>query len=214
MVEPLLSDCLERRFVREVSMRPAVFLDRDGVLTIPEFRHGRSFAPLTLEDFSIYPEAPAAVQRLSEAGFLLIVVTNQPDVAYGRIQRETLEEMHRKLHSLLCLDDIQVCSHGREDKCNCRKPLPGMIARAANRLNVDLANSFLIGDRASDIEAGRSAGCRTVFVDRYYTSEPKPEDPDFICSDVAQAADWILSLEEKLERSSAGSRAKVELGGI
>ncbi len=175
-------------------MRAAVFLDRDGVLTIPEFRDGRSFAPLGLEEFSIYPDAPAALQRLDDAGFVLIVATNQPDVGHGRIQPETLEEMNRILYSVFPLQSIEVCPHRQKDGCDCRKPSPGMLIRAAELFSIDLARSFMIGDRASDVEAGKAAGCSSVFVDRKYKFEPLPIGPDYICNNVSQAANWILSI--------------------
>lgn len=171
-----------------------VFLDRDGVVTVPEFRDGRSFAPLSAEDFAIYPDAPEASERLVRAGFTLVVVTNQPDVGRGLIPQQDLEIMHRRLSAALPVSAIEVCPHTREDRCSCRKPAPGMLLRAAEQLGLDLGRSFMVGDRASDVEAGRSAGCRTIFVDRNYEAERPPEAPDHVCRGVGEAADWILSV--------------------
>ena len=165
----------------------AVFLDRDGVLTVPEFRDGRSFAPRRLEDFRLYDEAAEATARLKAAGFRLIVVTNQPDVGYGRTPLDTVEEMHRRLSALLPVDAIEACYHRRDEGCDCRKPKPGMLRRAAARFKIDCTQSFMIGDRASDVAAGRSMGCRTVFIDFGYRDE-RPDGADFIVKSLGEAA--------------------------
>ena len=169
----------------------AVFLDRDGVLTVPEFRDGRSFAPRSLDDFLIYEEAPAALARLKSAGFRLVVVTNQPDVGNGITERAVVEEMHRRLMAALPLDRIEVCYHSREAGCDCRKPRPGMLRSAAAALGIDYANSFMIGDRGSDVAAGRMVGCTTIFVDLGYRDETA-HGADFVASSVGDAADIVL----------------------
>lgn len=169
----------------------AVFLDRDGVLVIPEFRDGRSFAPRRLEDFRIYPEAAASLQRLKEAGFLLIVVTNQPDVGNGHARRSAVEAMHEVMSRELPIDHVMICFHAQTDRCECRKPKPGMILEAAKELGIDLKNSFMVGDRWSDIEAGRAAGCATVFIDHAY-AEAAPDAPDYIAASIADAAMIII----------------------
>src|ERR1700730_16726615 len=112
----------------------AVFLDRDGVLVVPEFRDGRSFAPRSLADFRIYDDAAAATALMKTAGFRLVVVTNQPDVGYGKIALADVEEMHRRLDAALPLDAIEACYHRHDEACDCRKPRPGMLRRAAERL--------------------------------------------------------------------------------
>ena len=188
--------------VNSGAARPAVFLDRDGVLSVPEFRDGRSFAPRRLADFRLYDDAAAAVARLKAAGFCLVVVTNQPDVGNGLVARATVEEMHRRLAARLPLDAIEACYHGRADECDCRKPKPGMLRRAAQRLGIDLARSFMIGDRASDVEAGRAVGCTTIFIDLDYV-EPKPEQADFTARSLAEAASIVLR-----EAAAAGLLAK------
>jgi len=175
-----------------MSGRRAVFLDRDGVLVVPSFRNGRSFAPTTLEQFEIYPEAPECLSRLKQAGFLLVVVTNQPDVGAGRVRREIIEEMHMRLRQALPLDAIKVCFHRQNENCTCRKPLPGLLLEAADELVVDLANSVMIGDRASDVEAGFAAGCSTVFIDLNYTAETPPKRVDFTAAGLTEAVNWLL----------------------
>jgi D-glycero-D-manno-heptose 1,7-bisphosphate phosphatase len=168
-----------------------VFLDRDGVLAIPEFRQGRSFAPRRLEDFRLYDDAARSARRLKEAGFRLVVVTNQPDVGHGLIALEVVEEMHRRLASALPVDAIESCYHRQDEGCDCRKPKAGMLRRAARQLGIDCRQSFMIGDRASDVEAGRNAGCRTIFIDRGYIDEG-PGAADFIVKSLAEATSIVL----------------------
>ena len=173
--------------------RPAVFLDRDGVLTVPEFRDGRSFAPVSLDAFRIYPDAAAAVARLHAAGFLVIVATNQPDVTTGKLAQDTLDEMHRRLAEATGIDGIEVSTATRTAPDRRRKPQPGMLFDAARKWDIDLAASYMVGDRASDIECGRRAGCRTVHIDLGYTAEPGPDAPDATADGIAGAVDWICA---------------------
>lgn len=176
-------------------MPRAVFLDRDGVLTRAVVRDGRPYAPSTLDAFEILPEAPMATRRFKEAGYLLIVVTNQPDVRRGLIAPSVLDEMHARLRAALPLDDILVCGCQESDPdCRCYKPRPGLLLDAAARWGLDLGASFMIGDRWRDIGAGRSAGCRTIFIDRRYAEDRPPENPDKMVADLAEACDFILSM--------------------
>jgi D-glycero-D-manno-heptose 1,7-bisphosphate phosphatase len=172
-------------------MRRAVFLDRDGVLVIPEFRCGRSFAPRRLEDYRFYSEAAEALGRLRVAGYLLVVVTNQPDIGNALIAKYVVEEMHVRLRGAMPIDAIFACCHSQAAACDCRKPKPGLLINAANELRIDFASSYMVGDRASDVEAGQAAGCRTVFIDLSY-NEQKPAAPTFTVRSVAEAADVIL----------------------
>ena len=183
------------------SLRRAVFLDRDGVIAVPMFRDGRSFAPRTLADFKLYPEAAASLQKLKRAGFLLVVVTNQPDVGDGLTARSEVEAMHDVMRRALPVDVIKVCFHGHADRCRCRKPGPGMLLEAASELGIDLARSYMVGDRASDIEAGRRTGCATVFIDLDY-AEPAPIAPDYVVRSVAEAADVIIEAALTMKEAS------------
>jgi D-glycero-D-manno-heptose 1,7-bisphosphate phosphatase len=171
--------------------RRAVFLDRDGVLTVPEFRDGRSFAPRRLADFRLYEDAAEATRQMQAAGFCLVVVTNQPDVGHGRIDLDVVKEMHRRLAAALPVKAIEACYHRQDQGCDCRKPRPGMLRRAASHLGIDCARSFMVGDRASDIEAGRGVGCRTIFIDRGYADEHS-NGADFIVASLAAAAAIVL----------------------
>jgi D-glycero-D-manno-heptose 1,7-bisphosphate phosphatase len=177
--------------VGSLTQRRAVFLDRDGVIVIPEFRDGRSFAPRRIGDFRLYPEAAGSLQKLKRAGFLLAVVTNQPDVGNGLISRAEVDAMHDIMVRELPVDAVKACFHSQADGCYCRKPKPGMILQAAGELGIDLRKSFMVGDRKSDIEAGRAAGCATVFVDLGY-DEPAPDVPDYVVHSIAEAADIII----------------------
>lgn len=176
---------------RARGLRPAVFLDRDGVIVIPQFRDRRSFAPRRLEDFKLYPEAASSLSRLKREGFLLAVVTNQPDVGHGLILRSEVEAMHQILRRELPIDAIEACFHRQDQHCDCRKPKPGMILAAATELGIDLAKSFMVGDRGSDVAAGRAAGCATIFIDLGY-GEPAPDAPDYVVRSVAEAAEVII----------------------
>jgi D-glycero-D-manno-heptose 1,7-bisphosphate phosphatase len=169
----------------------AVFLDRDGVLVVPEFRDGRSYAPTRLEGYRFYPDAPEALTRLKAAGYKLVVVTNQPDVGKGLIPQGVADEMHERLRRAMPLDLIKACFHTQAADCDCRKPKPGMLLDAARELGVVLESSYMVGDRASDVEAGQAAGCRTVFIDLDYR-ERRPAAPTFTVRSVAEAVDRIL----------------------
>ncbi len=170
----------------------AVFLDRDGVLVVPEFRDGRSFAPRRLQDFGFYDAAKECVARLKAADYRLVVVTNQPDVGNGLIAQSVVEEMHQRLRRELSVDEIRVCYHTQGDACACRKPRPGMLLEAAKRLGLDLSRSVMIGDRASDVDAGIAAGCKTVFIDLGYR-EPRPERADFVVTSLSEATEIVLT---------------------
>lgn len=172
-------------------MRRAVFLDRDGVLNANLERDGRPVAPTRLEEFRLLPGVEAAVGRLKQAGFLVVVVTNQPDVSSGRTERHVVEEMHNMLRRSLPIDDIKVCYHRDEDRCRCRKPQPGLINEAVQEYGVDVGRSYLVGDRWRDIEAGRQAGCTTILIDTRYPQE-RPLQPDKITSSLTEAVDLIL----------------------
>jgi D-glycero-D-manno-heptose 1,7-bisphosphate phosphatase len=172
----------------------AIFLDRDGVINANLERDGRPVAPTTLEEFRFLPGVEEAVLRLKTAGFLVIVVTNQPDLATGRTSAATVEAMHAEIRRRLDVDDIKTCGHLEADNCACRKPKPGMILEAAAERGIDLAASYVVGDRWRDIEAGRAAGCLTIFVDYGYVQDG-PLRPDKIVRSLPEAAAFILNQE-------------------
>ena len=172
--------------------RRAVFLDRDGVINRALVRDGKPYPPPSVDELEVLPGVPEALQRLKTAGYLLVVVTNQPDVARGTQSRAVVEAMHVRLAILLPIDEFRTCYHDDGDVCGCRKPKPGLILDAARANGVDLSASVMIGDRWRDIEAGKQAGCVTVFLDYGYLDRP-PEQPDAVFGSLAEAADWILA---------------------
>jgi len=176
--------------MERITTRRAVFLDRDGVLNRALVHEGKPYAPTKLEEFEIFSTVPEGVRRLREGGYLAIVVTNQPDVARGRQTRETIEAMHRELFRRVPIDDIRVCYHSGATPCECRKPQPGMLLSAAREWKIDLASSFMVGDRWRDIEAGRAAGCHTVLIDYGY-DEPRSE-ADWVVFSFGEAVEKIL----------------------
>jgi D-glycero-D-manno-heptose 1,7-bisphosphate phosphatase len=171
--------------------RRGVFLDRDGVISRAIVRGGRPYPPASLTELELLPGVPEALRALQARGYRLVVVTNQPDVARGTTPKALIDSIHDRLTSQLPLDAVFTCLHDDADRCECRKPLPGLIARAAEELQIDRMTSYLVGDRWRDIEAGRRAGCRTVFVDHGY-DEPRPQSYDFRVTSLLEAAEIIL----------------------
>lgn len=170
----------------------AVFLDRDGVLNRAEVRGGKPYPPKSAAAVEVFPDAAAALSRLKSAGYRLVVVTNQPDVARGDQRREVVDAINRKLAAELPLDEVRVCYHDDADCCGCRKPSPGLLLQAPVP---DLSQSVIVGDRWRDIQAGRRAGLRAaILIDRGY-DEMSVEEPDVRVRSLAEAADWILRLD-------------------
>ena len=175
--------------------RSAVFLDRDGVLNRPIIRNGLPFPPATLEEFELYADIAEHCAQLKKAGFLLVVVTNQPDVGRGTQRREMVEAMNRKLRDAVpSLDAIEVCYHAgasHGEPCDCRKPKPGMLFRAAANHAIDLQRSFFIGDRWRDVDCAHAAGCRAVFIDHGY-NESLRQQPAFTVTTLGEAVAVVL----------------------
>jgi D,D-heptose 1,7-bisphosphate phosphatase len=184
-----------------MSRRRAVFLDRDGVL-VADMHHLRRADQLRL-----LPGVPEALVQLREAGWALVVATNQSVVARGWLSEEGLGRVHGALIDMLrergaMLDRIYYCPHHPDGEvpeyrgaCSCRKPNPGMLLRAAEELDLELADSVMVGDAPSDIEAGRRAGCRSVLISRGAVANgPAPIDADYVAPDLRHAAAWIVAL--------------------
>jgi D-glycero-D-manno-heptose 1,7-bisphosphate phosphatase len=173
----------------------AVFLDRDGVINHAVVRDGKPYPPATLAEFNVVAEAYVGLRQLQDAGFLLIVVTNQPDVARGTQAREVVESFHGLLASQLPITAFYTCYHDDADQCLCRKPAPGLLLEAAAQLGVDLSSSFLIGDRWKDIEAGLQAGVTTVFLDFKYAEQERSQ-PHYRVNSLQEATNLILTLNK------------------
>ena len=175
--------------------RRAAFLDRDGVINRVVVRNGKPHPPSSPKDFELYQDVIDECARLKAANFLLVVITNQPDVGRGVQSREMVEAMHLKLQSALpSVDRIEICYHGGErygQPCDCRKPRPGLILRAATELNIDLKESYVIGDRWRDIDCARAAGCRAIFIDRGY-KENLRQTPDATVANFKEAVNAVL----------------------
>lgn len=172
-------------------MRRAVFLDRDGVINKPIVKNGQVFSPRRLEDFEIFDGLKQFLDKFRQGGFVNIVITNQPDIARGDLKWTVLEAMHRQMWTQLPIDDIIVCPHDDCDNCQCRKPKPGMLLRAAKQRNIDLEKSFVIGDQWKDVEAGKEAGCTTVLIDYPYNAGVAA---DFRIKDMSSAENIVLEL--------------------
>jgi len=172
-------------------MRRAVFLDRDGVLSKVRVKNGKSFAAKKLKDFKLFYGSKESVKKLKLAGFMVIVVTNQPDVGNKLISRIILKKMHDKLKKITNVDAIYTCTHSQSVNCCCRKPKPGMLLTAAKKYKINLKKSFMVGDRLSDILAGKKANCRSIFLDKkYFEKKPKYQEATF--NNLPQAANYIL----------------------
>lgn len=169
----------------------AVFLDRDGTINVDVVHCSR------IEDFHVLPGVPEAIARLNRAGLKVVVVTNQSAVARGLITLEGLEALHDYMRSELArlgsarLDAIYYCPHGPWDGCDCRKPKPGMLLRAAQEMGLDLGASYMVGDADSDMQAGAAAGCKTVFLSPKGLL-PGLAQPDHTARDLADAVQWVL----------------------
>jgi len=189
----------------------AVFLDRDGVLNKSIVRDGKPYSPSTLDEMEIPADAAQALQRLKAAGYLLICVTNQPEVARGNHSRQMVEALNAKAQRVLSLDEVRVCWHDDPDNCDCRKPKAGLLLGAAKDHNIDLAASFMVGDRWRDVAAGHGAGCKTILIEHNYAEEWKAPSPHHTTRSLSGAAAWILENNIMNTNSQILSQLKVKL---
>ena len=179
--------------------RGAVFLDRDGVLNEVRMKGATASTPRTVAELQILPTAKADLGRLHAAGYLLLVVSNQPDVARGDLSPDAVEEINRALRDALPIDAVYVCPHDTRDGCVCRKPKPGLIHAGAREWEVDLARSWLIGDRWVDLAAAEAAGIDGLLVERPWSWDATSigEPPDGLAArftgDLGACVDYILA---------------------
>ena len=172
-------------------MRRAVFLDRDGVINRAVVRHGKPYPPANITEVEILPGVDEALAALHNAGYMLIVVTNQPDVARGFTSMAVVEEINQYLAVCLPIDAFRTCYHDSADGCTCRKPMPGALIAAAELYGINLSESYMVGDRWRDTEAGERAGCKTIFIDYGY-DEQQPVSFSFSVSSLEEASTIIL----------------------
>lgn len=178
-------------------MRRAAFLDRDGVLCdlVEDPVDGRPESPLKPEDVILADGAREGLQRLREAGYLLVVASNQPAAAKGKATEEQLRAVHERLRELLepeTIDDWRYCFHRAQDGCPCRKPRPGMLLDAAREHGIDLSRSWMIGDTDGDVGAGRAAGTRTVLIDHPGSRHKRTGRPQ--ARNLSEAAALVLGI--------------------
>ncbi|HEY1280802.1 MAG TPA: HAD family hydrolase [Acidimicrobiales bacterium] len=196
------------------AVRPAVFLDRDGVLDRPFVTAEGERPPWSLDELAIVPEAPAALARLRAGGFVLVVVTNQPDVGRGQLARAVADAINERVRTTLGLDAVYTCFHSGHDPCSCRKPAPGLVITAAADLGLDLATSWLVGDRWVDVAAGQAAGVATILVERRGSWSPTAAGapppgiaPTAVAGGIGEAATIILGRSDLTPRSVPGEGA-------
>lgn len=169
----------------------AVFLDRDGIINEPIIRDGLPFSPMDVDEFYFTSEIVPLTKKIKDRGFSIFVISNQPEVARGNLSTEMLAKMNILMMKKLPIKDFIICTHDDADQCSCRKPRPGSIISLSEKYGINLRKSFMIGDRWKDVEAGKSAGCRTIFLDRGY-SEPINCRPDHIVGSLLSCESFIL----------------------
>ena len=172
--------------------RRAVFLDRDGTLNRAIVRNRKPYPPASLDELEILPGVQESLVSLHRAGYLCIVVTNQPDIAAGLQSRDVVDAIHAYMQACLAIDDIRICFEPESERNNHYKPKPGMLIDAANEHGIELSTSYMVGDRWRDVGAGRAAGCYTYFIDYGY-AENLPYAPDTIVRSLEEACTDILS---------------------
>ena len=170
--------------------RRAVFFDRDGVLVKATIRNGYAYGPMSLNEFELLPGISEPVRRVRAAGFLTVLATNQPGISRGALDWGILNEMHARLQAAAPLDAIYVCPHTDADACACRKPKAGMLREAAERLGIELAASYFVGDTGRDADAAVAAGVTPILLDTYYNQDVQVRHR---VADLASAVDLIIA---------------------
>jgi D-glycero-D-manno-heptose 1,7-bisphosphate phosphatase len=172
--------------------RRAVFLDRDGVLNEVLERHGQPASPRSLDQFRMVGDIDA-VNRLHAAGYLVFIITNQPDIARGHVSGAQVERMLAEIRRRIHVDDVRVCPHEDGDACACRKPKPGMILDLARHWHVHLRDSWVIGDTWRDMGAAEAAGTHSILLQCPYNAGVAA---DATVTGLTEAVDRVLSQEE------------------
>ena len=188
-------------------MKKAVFLDRDGVINKAFIKNGLPESPNSLSELEILPRVKESILRLKKLNFICLLVTNQPNVTRGKIDKSTVIKMNNFLKKKIQLDDIFVCYHDDKDHCNCRKPKPGLLLKAGKKWNVDYKQSFMIGDQWRDIQAGKNAGCKTIYLDYNY-KDIKPQNPSFITDTLLNAVYIIEKIQNRKFNNEKNRRSK------
>jgi histidinol-phosphate phosphatase family protein len=183
----------------------AAFLDRDGVINDTIWREYEWDSPIRAGEVSLLPGVPEAVRSLNAAGIPAVIISNQPIVAKGKATHDDLRAITDRIHGLLAaggarVDAVYYCLHHPHAVvpelraiCDCRKPASGLIEQAVREHHFDPIRSYMVGDRTTDVQAGRAAGCMTLLVEREKTPQPPDVTPDFRCSGLSEAVQWILA---------------------
>jgi D-glycero-D-manno-heptose 1,7-bisphosphate phosphatase len=206
-------------------MTKAVFLDRDGVINelVYYAEHGIVDSPFTTKQFKLVPGVCEAINKFHELGFKVIIVSNQPGIAKGYFSEETFDKIRKKMNDELAkkgasFDGEYYCFHHPEAKaerlkvnCECRKPKPGLLLQAAQDLDIDLSQSWMIGDGLTDVKAGKSAGCPTILLGKMkcefcHLMDEQDAHPDFIAPNLLEAANLVKS--RKTQRTQATQQTK------
>lgn len=172
-------------------MNKAIFFDRDGVINRSIIKNNKPYPPKNLEELELIDGIHLLMWRLKQKGFLIFVITNQPDVSRGTQTKSMVEALNTNIKKELPINEIFTCYHDDKDNCECRKPKPGFVLQAKDKYDIDLKQSFVIGDRWKDIQAGKSAGCLTIFVDYGYDEELKCK-PDYKVKNIKEIEGVIL----------------------
>lgn len=172
-------------------MKAAIFLDRDGTLNKSIWRNGKPTPPYSYSEVELISGTQEAISKLRKLNYIPVVITNQPDVSRGKVSIEAVNRINDVICEMLKIDYLYMCVHDNKDSCECRKPKPGMIYKAASDLDLTLNQSILIGDRWRDIQAGQTAGCKSYLIENDY-DEPKPNPP-------YETVSSLLDLAKKLE---------------
>jgi len=175
-----------------------IFLDRDGVINEVIFRGGKKpIAPWNMKEFKLRPGLKEPLAELSKMGYLLFVVSNQPDISKGHVEASVVERMNKIIKESFPIEEVVICPHVDNDACNCRKPKPGMLMELSKRWKINLSESFMVGDSWKDVEAGKSSGCKTILLDKKYN---KGVDADYRVKDLISAVKMIKSIEGNIEK--------------
>ena len=196
--------------IERFGLRKAIFLDRDGIINHSLIENGKPIAPHSMSDFSLMDGVEHLIEKLSGLGYLIFIVTNQPDVARGKLRKSEIKKMHEFMCEKIKIDDVMVCYCEEGIDCPCYKPSPYMIIELAKKWNVDLGNSFMIGDRWRDVGAGLGAGCTTIFVDYAY-DEALIFTPNHVVKSLSEACNIIEADQRNVANPNRETQPKKEL---